>query len=94
MSFLHVGVTQAPSLNYGLIRAVCFPTAGSPHANTVLVVIIGPHAFESRIHKVDIEPPEVIKWLAGVHLYVLFLLQSYQRIQRLQLASLQRVMIL
>jgi len=31
---------------------------------------------------VTIEPPEVIKWLAGVHFYVLFLLQIYQQIQQ------------
>jgi len=45
-----------------------------------IVVIIRPRSFESRIHKVAIEPPE---WLAGVQIFVLLLLQIYL-VQRMQ----------
>jgi len=40
----------------------------TPH--TVLVVIIGPYTFESRIHKVAVELPDIIdEGLVGVQLF-------------------------
>ena len=44
------------------------------HSHTVLVVVVGLHTFESRIHKVAIELP-TIEGLVGVQLCALFLLQ-------------------
>ena len=47
----------------------------SLHTHTVLVVIVGLYTFESRIHKVAIELPNIIEGLVGVQLCTLFLLQ-------------------
>jgi len=51
-----------------------FATAGSPsyiHTHTILVVIIGPYTFESRIHKVAAELSNIIEGLVGVQLCTL-----------------------
>jgi len=61
-----------PSQNYGWVCTVylrVFPTAETPSCtHTLLVVIVGSHAFDSRIHKVAVEPPN-IKCLAGIMLF-------------------------
>ena len=44
------------------------------YTHTVLIVIVGPYTFESRIHKV-VELPNNIEGLVGVQLCTLFLLQ-------------------
>ena len=54
-----------------------FATAGIPSYNythSVLIVIVGPYTFESRIHKVA-ELPNNIEGLVGVQFCTLFLLQ-------------------
>ena len=51
-----------------------FATAESPsytYMHTVLVVIVGPYTFESRIHKVAVELPNIIEGLVGVQLCTL-----------------------
>ena len=48
-----------------------FATAGShAYTHTVLVVVVGPYTFESRIHKVAEELPNIIEGLAGVQLCI------------------------
>ena len=55
-----------------------FATAGShAYTHTVLVVVVGPYTFESRIHKVAVELPNIIEGLVGVQLRTPFLLQRY-----------------
>ena len=44
------------------------------YSPTLLVVVIGPYTFESRIHKVAVELPNIIERLVGVQLCTLFLL--------------------
>ena len=51
-----------------------FATAGMPSYIHILV-IVGPYTFESRIHKVAVELPNIIEGLVGVQLCTLFLLQ-------------------
>ena len=72
--------SQAPSRYYGLVCAVCFQNLLQQlesflYAHTVLVVIIEPYTFESRIHKVTVELPNIFEGLVGVQLCVLFLFQ-------------------
>ena len=55
-----------------------FATAGSPYVRTVLVVIVGPYTFESRIHKVAVELPNIVEGLVGAQLCILYLLQICQ----------------
>ena len=65
---MYFGVTQTPETMawYMLCASKLFPTAGSPSCtHTVLIGIIGMYAFESRIHKVIIEPSDIVEWLAG-----------------------------
>jgi len=50
-----------------------FATAGIP--SYILIVIVGPYTFESRIHKVAVELPNIIEGLVGVQPCTLFLLQ-------------------
>jgi len=50
-----------------------FATAGIP--SYVHIVIVGPYTFESRIHKVTVEFPNIIEGLVGVQLCTLFLHQ-------------------
>ena len=47
------------------------------YTHTVLIVIVGPYTFESRIHidKVAVELPNIIEGLLGVQLCTPFLLQ-------------------
>jgi len=45
------------------------------YTHTVLVVVIGPYTFESRIQKVAVELSNIIEGLAGVQLCTLFVLQ-------------------
>ena len=47
----------------------------SLYTHTVLVVIVKPHSFESRIHKVTVELPSIIEELVEVQVCTLFLLQ-------------------
>ena len=61
-----------------------FATAGIPSYNiiqcirTLLVVIVGPYTFESRIHKVAVKLPNIVEGLVGVQLCTLYLLQICQ----------------
>jgi len=54
-----------------------FAAAGSQayETYTVLVVVVGPYSFESRIHKVTVELPNIIKGLVGVQFCMLFMPQ-------------------
>ena len=45
------------------------------YTHTVLVVVVGLYTFESRIHKVAIEFPNIIEGLVAVQLCMLFVLQ-------------------
>jgi len=79
---MYFRVGPVPSRYYGLVCAVCcvlsgpFATTGShAYTHTVLVVVIGPYTFESRIHKVTVELPNIIEGLVGVQLCTPFLLQ-------------------
>jgi len=54
-----------------------FATAGShAYTHTVLYVVVGPYLFESRIHKVAVELPNIIEGLIQVQPCTLFLLQT------------------
>jgi len=74
-------VCQAPSRYYGFVCAVCFQDLLQQlevrliYTYTVLVVVVGPYSFESRIHKVTVELPNIIKGLVGVQLCMLFVPQ-------------------
>jgi len=62
------------------VCAVCFhdllqQLESGLYTHTVLVVIVGPYTFASRIHKVAVELPNVIEGLVGVQLCTLFVLQ-------------------
>jgi len=77
---MHFRLSQAPSWYYGLVCAVCFQDLLQQlksflYTHTVLVVIVGPYAFESRIHKVTVELLNIIDGLVRVQLCTLFLLQ-------------------
>jgi len=66
-------VSQAPSRYYGLVCAVCFQDLLQQlepviYTHTALVVIVGLYTFESRIHKVAVELPNIIEGLVGVQL--------------------------
>ena len=76
--FMYFCLSQAPSQYYGFYVLCAFRTFcnnWSLCTHTVLVVIVGPHTFESRIHKVAVELPNIIQGLVGVQLCTLFLLQ-------------------
>ena len=45
------------------------------YIHTVLVVVIGLYTFESRIHKVALELPNIIEGFVGVQLCTQFVLQ-------------------
>ena len=45
------------------------------YTHTVPVVVVGSYTFESRIHKVTVQLPNVIEVLVGVQHCALFLLQ-------------------
>ena len=74
---------------YMLCASKLFPTARSPSCtHTVQVIIVGMYAFESRIQKVIIEPPDIVEWLAGNQLSTIFVLQIFlQMVQQIQLFS-------
>ena len=78
--FMYFHVSQAPSGYYGFVCAVCFQgllqqLESFLYSHTVLVVVIRPYTFESRIHKVAVELPNTIEGLLGVQLSILFPLQ-------------------
>ena len=50
-----------------------FATAGIP--SYMHIVIVEPYTFESRIHKVAVELPNINEGLVGAQLCTLFLLQ-------------------
>ena len=56
-------------------RTFCNSWNSFLYTHTVLIVIIGPYTFESRIHKVTVELPNIIEGLVGVQLCTPFLLQ-------------------
>ena len=63
-----------------LLCAVCFRTFCNNWksflcTHSVLVVVVGPYTFESRIHKVAVVLPNIIQGLVGIQLCTLFLLQ-------------------
>jgi len=74
---MYFRLSQAPSQYYCLVCAVYFqdilqqllicPYCTSSHHRAIY--------FESRIHKVTVELPNIIEGLVGVQLCVLFLLQ-------------------
>ena len=77
---MYFRVSQAPSQYHGLVCAVCFQDLLQQlevmlYTHTVLVVVVGPYTFESRIHKVAVELPNIIEGLVGVQLCTPFLLQ-------------------
>ena len=47
-------------------RTFCNSWKSFLYIRTVLVVIVGPYTFESRIHKVAVELPNVVEGLVGV----------------------------
>ena len=49
-------------------RTFCNSWNSFLYTHTVLIVIVGPYTFESRIHKVAVELPNVIEGLVGVQL--------------------------
>jgi len=48
---------------------------GALYTHTVLLVVVGPYTFKSRIHKVAVELPNIIEGLVGIQLCTLFVLQ-------------------
>jgi len=56
-------------------RTFCNSWNSFLYTHTILIVIVGPYTFESRIHKVAVELPNIIEGLVGVQLGNLFLLQ-------------------
>ena len=77
---MYFRVSQAPSQYYGSVCAVCFQDLlqqlrSGLYTHTVLVVVIGPYTFESKIHKVAEERPNIVEGLVGVQLCALFVLQ-------------------
>jgi len=71
---------STPSRYYGLVCTLCFQDLLRQleiliYIRTVLVVIVGPYTFESRIHKVAVELPNIVEGLVGVQLCTLYLLQ-------------------
>ena len=62
---------------YVLCTFRTFATTGIPSyiTHTVIIVIVGPYTFESRIHEVAVELLNIIEGLVGVQLGNLFLLQ-------------------
>jgi len=76
---MYFHLSQAPSQYYGFYVLCAFRTFcnnwKSLCTHTVLVVVVGPYTFESRIHKVTIELPNIIQGLVGIQLCTLFLLQ-------------------
>ena len=63
---MYFSVCQAPSQNYGLVCAVYLRGLFQlvdvlVHVAYWYVFVIRPFTFESRIHKVAVEPPKAIK---------------------------------
>ena len=76
-------MSQAPSRYYGLVCALCFQDL----LQQLKVLLIytyctsshrRPYTFESRIHKVAVELPNIVEGLVGVQLCTLYLLQICQ----------------
>ena len=70
---MYFRVSEVPLRYYGLVCAVCFQDLlqqlESLYAHTVLVVIIGPYTFESRIHKVAVELPNMYEVIWKSQMY-------------------------
>ena len=68
-------------------KTFCNSWKSGLYTHTVLVVVVGPYTFESRIPKVAVELPNIIEGLVGVRfvccLYFKSVQQMVQRIQHL-----------